>query len=111
MQNGAKAPLGGVWRGSNTRKRGVRTYQQIGAGRNGGIIGGVVDGGNGASNTLAPRPLKVRLSPIGSGKPAMLIDKDGKELMTVAEHNEKVRADVARTIGADSAGMTTSQPK
>lgn len=71
----------------------------------GGIIGGVVDGGNGASNTLFPRPLKVRLAPTGSGQEAMLLDKDGKEIMSVAEHNDKVRADVAKTIGADLAGM------
>lgn len=71
----------------------------------GGIIGGVVDGGNGASNTLSPRPLIVRLSPTGSGKPAMLLDKDGKDVMTVDEHNDKVRADVAKTIGNDMAGI------
>ena len=71
----------------------------------GGIIGGVVDGGNGASNTLFPRPLKVRLAPEGSGKPAMLLDKDGKELMSVEEHNAKVRLDVAKTIGAELAGV------
>ena len=65
----------------------------------GGIIGGVVDGGNGASNTLDPRPLSVRLAPVGSGQQAMLLDKNGKELMSVAEHNDKVRADVAKTIG------------
>jgi hypothetical protein len=76
----------------------------------GGIIGGVVDGGNGASNTLYPRPLKVRLAPVGSGKTAMLLDKDGKEVMSVNEHNEKVQADVAKTIGADSAGMRASKP-
>lgn len=70
----------------------------------GGIIGGVVDGGNGASNTLFPRPLKLRLAPTGSGQPAMLLDKDGNEIMSVDEHNEKVRADVAKTIGADLAG-------
>lgn len=69
----------------------------------GGIIGGVVDGGNGASNTLAPRPLFVRLAPVGSGMPAMLLDKDGKDVMTVQEHNDKVRADVAKTIGNDLA--------
>jgi hypothetical protein len=69
----------------------------------GGIIGGVVDGSNGASNTLSPRPLIVRLSPAGSGKPAMLLDKDGKDVMTVQEHNDKVRADVAKTIGNDLA--------
>jgi hypothetical protein len=71
----------------------------------GGIIGGVVDGGNGASNTLYPRPLKVRLAPVGSGQSAMLLDKDGKDIMSVDEHNEKVRADVAKTIGAELAGM------
>lgn len=71
----------------------------------GGIIGGVVDGGNGASNTLAPRPLSVRLAPTGSGKQAMLLDKDGKEMMSVEEHNDKVRADVAKTVGNQSAGM------
>jgi hypothetical protein len=71
----------------------------------GGIIGGVVDGGNGASNTLAPRPLSVRLSPVGSGKPAMLLDKDGKDLMSVQEHNDKVRDDVAKSIGAQTAGV------
>ncbi|AOL93074.1 PEGA domain-containing protein [Porphyrobacter sp. LM 6] len=76
----------------------------------GGIIGGVVDGGNGASNTLSPRPLMVRLSPTGSGKPAMLLDKDGKDLMTVTEHNDKVRADVAKTIGLESAGMSKNDP-
>lgn len=71
----------------------------------GGVIGGVVDGGNGASNTLSPRPLIVRLSPAGSGKPAMLLDKDGKDVMTIDEHNDKVRADVAKTIGNDMAGI------
>jgi hypothetical protein len=70
----------------------------------GGIIGGVVDGGNGASNTLAPRPLSVRLAPTGSGKLAMLLDKDGAEIMSVQEHNDKVRADVSKTIGNQSAG-------
>jgi hypothetical protein len=72
----------------------------------GGIIGGVVDGSNGASNTLFPRPLKVRLAPAGSGQQAMLLDKDGKDLMTVEEHNAKVRLDVAKTIGAELAGLS-----
>ncbi len=71
----------------------------------GGIIGGVVDGGNGASNTLYPRPLKVRLAPVGSGQKAMLLDKDGKEISSVDDHNDKVRADVAKTIGSELAGM------
>ena len=71
----------------------------------GGGIGAAVDGSNGASNTLAPRPLSVRLAPAGSGKAAMLLDKDGKDLMTVDEHNDKVRVDVAKTIGNDLAGI------
>ncbi|MCZ8368414.1 MAG: hypothetical protein O9293_00370 [Porphyrobacter sp.] len=71
----------------------------------GGIIGGVVDGGNGASNTLYPRPLKVRLAPVGSGQKAMLLDKDGKDISSVDDHNDKVRADVAKTIGSELAGM------
>lgn len=74
----------------------------------GGIIGGVVDGGNGSSNTLAPRPLIVRLAPTGSGQPAMLIDEDGKDVMSVDEHNDKVRVDVAKTIGNDLAGVPAS---
>lgn len=77
----------------------------------GGIIGGVVDGGNGASNTLAPRPLMVRLAPQGSGKAAMLLDDKGQDVMTVDEHNEKVRVDVAKTIGTDLAGVPASEAK
>lgn len=68
-----------------------------------------MDGGNGASNTLAPRPLSVRLAPTGSGKQAMLLDKDGKEMMSVKEHNDKVRADVAKTVGNQSAGIDETQ--
>jgi len=68
-------------------------------------IGAVVACGNGSSNTLAPRPLIVRLAPAGSGKPAMLLTKDGKDLMSVNEHNDKVRADVAKTIGNELAGI------
>jgi hypothetical protein len=71
----------------------------------GGAIGAVADGANGASNTLAPRPLMVRLAPVGSGKPAMLLDKDGKDVMTVDEHNDRVRVDVAKTIGNELAGI------
>lgn len=76
----------------------------------GGGIGAAVDGGNGASNTLAPRPLIVRLAPVGSGQPAMLIDKDGKDVMSVAQHNDKVRVDVAKTIGNDMAGIDSNNP-
>lgn len=69
----------------------------------GGIVGAAVDGGNGASNTLAPRPLFVRLAPLGSGEAALLLDKDGEVVSTVDEHNEEVRKDVAKTIGNEMA--------
>ena len=71
----------------------------------GGGIGAVVDGGNGASNRLYPRPLIVRLAPLGSGQEAMLLDKTGKEVISVAAHNDSVRADVAGSIGPQRAGM------
>lgn len=74
----------------------------------GGLIGAAVDGGNGASNTLRPRPLFVKLAPVGSGEPALLLDKDGEVVSTVDEHNDKVREDVAKTIGTDLAGMPTT---
>ena len=69
----------------------------------GGGIGAAIDGGNGASNFLSPRPLIVKLAPLGSGEPALLLDKDGEVVSTVDEHNDNVRADVAKTIGADLA--------
>jgi hypothetical protein len=71
----------------------------------GGGIGAAVDGSNGASNFLAPRPLIVKLAPIGSGEPALLLDEDGEIVSTVDEHNDNVRADVADTIGAERAGL------
>jgi hypothetical protein len=71
----------------------------------GGVVGGVVDGTNGASNRLYPRPLIVKLAPEGSNEEAVLLDKDGKVKMTVKEHNDSVRVDVAKTIGAKLAGL------
>ncbi|WP_156420701.1 MULTISPECIES: translation initiation factor 2 GTPase [unclassified Sphingopyxis] len=71
----------------------------------GGIVGGVVDGSNGSSNRLYPRPLIVQLAPEGSDQEAVLLDKDGKVVMTVAEHNASVRVDVAKTIGPKLAGL------
>ena len=75
----------------------------------GGVVGGVVDGSNGASNRLYPRPLNVRLAPAGSGEEAMLLDKDGAVVSSVAEHNNSVRLDVAKTIGAELAGIEDEQ--
>ncbi|NRD89490.1 translation initiation factor 2 [Sphingopyxis sp. BSNA05] len=71
----------------------------------GGGVGAVVDGTNGASNRLYPRPLIVRLAPDGSDEEAVLLDKDGNVVQTVEEHNDSVRVDVAKTIGAKLAGL------
>ena len=71
----------------------------------GGGVGAVVDGSNGASNRLYPRPLIVKLAPIGSDEEAVLLDKDGNVTMTVQEHNDSVRVDVAKTIGPKLAGL------
>ena len=71
----------------------------------GGGIGAVVDGTNGASNRLFPSPLIVKLAPLGSDEEAVLLDKDGKVVKTVQAHNDEVRVDVAKTIGAELAGL------
>jgi hypothetical protein len=62
----------------------------------GGIIGGVVDASNGASNHLYPDPVYVRLAPVGSTTPAVLLDKNGKVIGTVAQYNARVGADVIK---------------
>ncbi len=72
----------------------------------GGGIGAVVDGSNGASNRLYPSPLNVRLVPNGSTEDAVLVNEDGEVIATVDAHNDEVRVDVAKTIGADLAGLT-----
>jgi hypothetical protein len=71
----------------------------------GGGVGAIVDGSNGASNRLYPRPLIVRLAAEGSTDEAVLLDKDGKVVMTVKEHNDSVKKDVAKTIGNTMAGL------
>ena len=76
----------------------------------GGIIGAVVDSSNGASNKLTPNPLTVRLVADGQIGHEMLIDKKGKEAGTVEAHNDKVRVDVAKSIGADAAGIPAPVP-
>lgn len=75
----------------------------------GGLIGTVVDSSNGSSNHLSPNPLKVNLVAEGAEGDAVLLDKNGKQVSAVMAHNDKVRADVAKTIGAQAAGIT-SQP-
>ncbi len=76
----------------------------------GGGIGAVVDGSNGASNRLYPHPLVVRLAREGTNEEPVLLDKDGKEIMTVKAHNDSVREDVAKTIGSTRAGMDPGSP-
>jgi hypothetical protein len=72
----------------------------------GGVIGGVVDASNGATNYLFPEPLSVRLARLGSEQDAVLLDKEGAVSGTVTAHNDSVREDVAETIGASAAGVT-----
>lgn len=74
----------------------------------GGLIGGVVDGANGATNHLEPNPVSVKLVPVGTEGLEVLLDKKGKEVSSVQAHNDKVRADVAKTIGADAAGLNAA---
>lgn len=60
----------------------------------GGIIGGVVDGTNGASNHLYPDPVYVRMVPNGSTEKPLLLDQKGVVISTVDEYNAKVATDV-----------------
>lgn len=70
----------------------------------GGLIGGVVDSANGASNHLYPNPLSLRMVQVGATGETMLLDKKGEDISTLAAHNDKVRSDVAETIGVVAAG-------
>jgi hypothetical protein len=72
----------------------------------GGIIGGVVDGSNGASNHLYPSPVYVRLVAVGSTDQPVLLDKSGALISTVAEYNAKVEADVLK--GLEKQGLYAS---
>jgi len=60
----------------------------------GGLIGGIVDGANGASNSLHPNPVYVRLVPVGSGREAELLDEHGQVISTVTAYNASVETDV-----------------
>jgi hypothetical protein len=64
----------------------------------GGIIGGVIDSSNGASNHLYPNPVYVRLVAVGSTDQPVLLDKKGSVISTVAEYNSKVEADVLKGL-------------
>ena len=71
----------------------------------GGLIGGVVDSTNGSTNHLVPGPLNVKLAAEDSSDEAQLLDKKDKLVSSVLAHNDKVRADVAQTIGNEAAGL------
>jgi len=60
----------------------------------GGLIGGIVDGSNGASNSLHPNPVYVRLVPVGSGREAELLGEAGQVISTVSAYNATVETDV-----------------
>lgn len=75
----------------------------------GGGIGAIVDGTNGASNNLYPRPVYIRLVALGSSEQAVLLDKDGKIIGTVAEHNEKVGEDVRKGISEQGLSNDTQK--
>jgi hypothetical protein len=77
----------------------------------GGIIGGVVDASNGASNRLSPSPLIVKLAPEGSPEGAVLLDKKGSVIKTVKAHNDGVRAAVAKSLGPRLAGLEGNDPQ
>ncbi len=47
----------------------------------------------------------VQLAPEGTDKEAMLLDKKGNVVMSVEQHNDSVRVDVAKTIGPKLAGL------
>lgn len=76
----------------------------------GGIIGAVVDSSSGANKQLSPNPLNVRLTAVGQTTAEVLLDKKGKEAGTVEAYNDKVRVDVAKSIGPDLAGLPAPAP-
>ena len=72
----------------------------------GGIIGGVVDASNGASNHLYPDPVYVRMVANGTTGEPVLLDKKGVVISTVAQYNAKVEADVLQ--GLEKQGLYAS---
>lgn len=64
----------------------------------GGLIGGIVDGSNGASNRLHPNPVYIRLVPVGSGREAELLDEQGQVISTVSAYNASVETDVRQGL-------------
>lgn len=76
----------------------------------GGIVGAVVDSSNGANKQLSPNPLNVRLTAVGQTTAEVLLDKNGKATGTVDDYNNKVRVDVAKSLGPDLAGLPAVPP-
>jgi hypothetical protein len=74
----------------------------------GGIIGGIVDGSNGASNRLHPNPVYIRLVPVGSGREAELLDANGQVISTVSAYNASVEADVLEGLQSQGLAPATS---
>jgi hypothetical protein len=76
----------------------------------GGLIGGIVDGANGASNSLHPNPVYVRLAPAGSGREAELLGEDGQVISTVRVYNASVEADVLEGLREQGLGAAAGAP-
>jgi hypothetical protein len=74
----------------------------------GGGIGAVVDGSNGASNHLYPNPVYVRLVPVGSTAEAVLLNRDGEVISTVAVYNAAVQEDVLEGIEGQGRAQRTT---
>ena len=83
-------------------KMGMATVGNVLAG---GIVGVLVDSGNGSNRFLSPRPMVVRLAGIGTADEAVLLDDDGEVVSTVATHNDQARAKVAEQLGAAATGI------
>lgn len=73
----------------------------------GGLIGGIVDGSNGASNHLYPDPVYVRMVRTGTGGEAVLLNKKGAVITTVAAYNASVADDVIE--GLRDQGVATPE--
>jgi hypothetical protein len=79
----------------------------------GGLIGGIVDGSNGASNSLHPNPVYIRLVPAGSGREAELLGANGQVISTVGAYNATVEADVLQGLQRQGVApaATSAEPR
>ena len=74
----------------------------------GGLIGGVVDAANGASNSLHPNPVYIRLVAVGSGREAELLDQHGQVISTVSAYNASVETDVREGLQRPGSGASAA---